>query len=142
MNEIEIQIDFSDVTLSETDGVFSAVDEIMRKEPPFNEKWVLRSNITIMSPSGVGEMVIQCHGTGEIHIMECKPSIRDVYYNNDIQGLSLWAQTNGWLVPCPHYLIVESNKTFWKYFWDTLIVDSDYLDKLYGKRDQIGDDDE
>lgn len=139
MEEIEVQLDFSDITLSETDGVFKDADSIMKKEPPFNEKWVLRSNVTITSPSGIGEMVIQCHGDGHIYIIEYEPSIRDVYYNNDIQVLSMWSQNNGWRIPQPHFELVESDKEFWKHFWETLLVDSVYLDKLYGERDYIGD---
>lgn len=142
MAEIEVQIDFSDITLAETNGVFAEVDALMSQEPPYSGKWVIRSNVTIMSPSGVGEMIIQCHGDGRVYIIEYNPSIRDVFYNNDIAAISQWCQENGWKIPEPHYDIVETNKSFWKYFWETLLIDSSYLDKLYGQRDQIGDNDE
>ena len=137
MGEIEIQLDFSDITLAETDGVFNDVKEIMNKEYPYDHKWCIRSNLTITSPSGIGEMVIQCHEDGSIYIVDYKASIRDVFYNHDIQSISLWAQENGWKVPQPHFELVKDKKEFWKHFWETLVIDSDYLDKLYGKRDQL-----
>ena len=68
MREIEIQIDFTDITLAETDGVFEDVKKIMSEEPPYVDKWCIRSNITITSPSGIGEMVIQCHEDVKLQI--------------------------------------------------------------------------
>ncbi len=137
MKEIEVQLDFSDITLSETDGIFEDVKKIMLEEPPYNDKWCIRSNLTITSPSGMGDMVIQCHGDGGIFILDYRASIRDVYYNHDIQSISLWAQQNGWKIPQPHFELVKSNKSFWKHFWETLVIDSDYLDKIYGEREQL-----
>ena len=49
----------------------------------------------------------------------------------------MWAQESGWKIPQPHYDLVKSDKEFWKHFYDTLIIDSDYLDKLYGERPQL-----
>jgi hypothetical protein len=134
----EIRIDFTDITLSETDGRYKEVKEIMQKENPDYDKWVLRSDISIYSSSGIGSMEIQCHGDGSVYILKYSPSIADVFYNNDIQAISTWAQENGWQVPQPKYTLVEDSKHFWKHFWDTLLIDSDYLDKLYGKREQLG----
>ena len=139
MEEIEVTIDFTDITLSETDGKYEEVKEIMSKEIVNYDKWVLRSDVTISSSSGIGSMEIQCHGDGSIYILRYIPSIADVYYNYDIQSISLWAQQNGWKIPQPKYTLVEDNKQFWKHFWETLVIDSDYLDKLYGKRPQLGD---
>jgi hypothetical protein len=138
LEEIEIIIDFSDLTLAETDGDYEEVKEVMIKEIPNYDKWVLRSDVTILSPSGISSMEIQCHGDGSIYILKYAPSIADVYYNNDIQAISLWAQEKGWKIPQPKYTLVEDNKQFWKHFWETLVIDSDYLDKLYGERKQLG----
>ena len=137
MEEIEYMIDFTDITLSEVDGVFEEVKKIMMREPPFNDKWVIRSFITISSPTGMGTMEIQCHGDGAIYILDYEPSIGDLFYNPDVQALSVWAQENGWKIPQPHRRLVMANKTFWKHFYDTLVIDSDYMDELYGKRPQL-----
>jgi len=135
--ESEFIINFTDITLNETDGVFEETNKIMLKEQPFSDKWVLRSNVTIISDSGDGSMEIQCHGDGRIYILDYSPSIGDLFYNPDIQAISMWAQENGWHIPQPNPELINTNKHFWKYFYDTLIIDSDYLDKLYGGRPQI-----
>lgn len=135
--DTEFIIDFTDITLNETDGVFKDVKEIMANEIPRSENWVLRSFVTISSNSGEGAMEIQCHADGNLYILDYSPSIGDLFYNPDIQALSMWAQDNGWKIPQPHPDLVKTNKEFWKYFYDTLVIDSDYLDKLYGGRPQI-----
>jgi len=136
MNDEPI-INFTDITLNESDGVFEDTKEIMSNEIPRNDKWVLRSLITIVSDSGAGSMEIQCHSDGNLYILDYEPSIGDLFYNPDIQALSRWAQEKGWKIPQPHADLIKSNKEFWKYFYDTLVIDSDYLDKLYGGRPQI-----
>ncbi len=145
MENLEFMIDFTDITLNETDGVFKEAYKIMQTEPPGGEKWVLRSYVTITGQTGMGQMEIQCHGDGSMYILEYTPSIGDLFYNPDIQALSMWAQANGWKIPQPHPDLVKDNKEFWKHFYDTLLIDSDYLDKMYGVRPQLqinGSDDE
>jgi hypothetical protein len=137
MESSEFIIDFTDITLSESDGVFKQVSEVMRQEFPGGDKWTLRSFVTISGQIGMGKMTIQCHGDGSIYILEYEPSIGDLFYNPDIQTLSMWAQTNGWKIPQPHPDLIKSNKEFWKHFYDTLVIDSDYLDDLYGIRPQL-----
>lgn len=139
MDHLEFIIDFTDITLNEADGVFDEVQKIMRQESPGGDNWVIRSDVTITGMAGMGIMEIQCHGDGSIYILEYSPSIGDVFYNPDIQAMSMWAQSNGWKIPQPHYELVRNNREFWKHFYDTLLIDSDYLDKLYGKRPQLGE---
>ena len=145
MDHLEFMIDFTDITLNEADGVFKDVQNIMKKEPPGGDKWILRSDVTITGQAGMGIMEIQCHGDGSVYILQYSPSIGDLFYNPDIQAFSVWAQENGWKIPQPHYDLVKNNKEFWKHFYDTLLIDSDYLDSLYGIRPQLnldGDKDE
>ena len=137
MDSNEFIINFTDVTLNETDGVFKEIEKIMSQEFPHSDKWVLRSFVTISSIGGEGEMEIQCHGDRNLYILEYNSSIGDLFYNPDIRVLSMWAQENGWKIPQPHPNLVKSDKDFWKHFYDTLVIDSDYLDELYGKRPQL-----
>ncbi len=137
MGDTEYIIDFSDLTLAETDGVFKKVKNIMLREPPGTDKWVIRSFVTISSQAGMGQMEIQCHGDRSLYILSYSPSIGDLFYNPDLQVLSVWAQQNGWKIPQPHPDLIKENKPFWKHFYDTLVIDSEYLDNLYGKRPQV-----
>lgn len=143
MGQEEYIIDFTDLTLNEADGVFKEADKIMRMEIGHNNQdWILRSNLTISSNAGIGSMEAQFHGNKNIYILSYITSIGDLFYNPDIQIFSMWAQENGWNVPQPHHDLVRSNKSFWKHFYDTFVIDSDYLDNLYGKRNQEYDDKE
>jgi hypothetical protein len=136
-NEIELELNFSDITMAETDGVFEDVREKMVSEFPHSEKWVIRTDLTIEGQFGMGSMVINCFNDGSIYILEYQPSIGDVFYNPDVQAFSSWAQSSGWKIPQPHVDTIKSDKEFWKHFYDTLIIDSDYFDELYGKRPQL-----
>jgi hypothetical protein len=131
----EFIIGFTDVTLNEVDGVFKSVKKIMEKESV--HKWVIRSFVSIASPGGEANLEIQCHYDGHIYILDYTPSVEDVFYNPDIQVLSMWAQENEWKIPQPHPDLIKMDKDLWKHFYDTLIIDSDYFDNLYGSRSQL-----
>jgi len=136
---MECEINFTDLTIIEANGKFEDVNKIMLKEPPFNKMWVIRSFVTIGSPYGIGSMEIQCQGDKNVYILDYSPSIGELFYNPDLGVLSMWSQENGWKTPQPHPDLIKNNKEFWKHFYDTLVIDSDYLDRLYGKRPQISE---
>ncbi|KKL64435.1 hypothetical protein LCGC14_2165080 [marine sediment metagenome] len=136
-NELEIELNFTDITMAETDGVFKEVESIMLSEYPHSKKWVIRTEATIESKFGMGIMILNCFHDRNIYILEYEPSIGDVFYNPDVQSLTRWSQENGWNIPQPQESLIKSNREFWKHFYDTLIIDSDYFDKTYGKRIQI-----
>jgi len=133
---MEFEIEFTDITLAEADGYFKEVQEIMKRDSPC-KVWHLRSNATITSESGIGIIEIQCNNEKDIYILNYNSSIGDLFYNPDIQALSMWAQESGWNIPQPHPDLVKSNISFWKHFWETFIIDSDYMDEKYGIRPQL-----
>lgn len=137
---MEVILDFTDITIGEADGYFDNVKNIMDKDYFCGEKWAIRSDVSITSISGMGSMEMQFHNDRSIYILNYNPSIGDVFYNPDIQTISMWAQDRGWKVPQPHPDLIKRSKDFWKHFYDTLVIDSDYLDKLYGKRPQFSED--
>jgi hypothetical protein len=136
-SDFELELNFSDITLCETEGIFKDVMKKMISLPPYNEEWMIRTKLTIGSEMGIGEMILHFYGNGKIIIKEYITSIGDVFYNPDIQCLSMWAQENGWKIPQPDTYLIKQDKEFWKHFYDTLIIDSDYFDKIYGKRPQL-----
>lgn len=134
MEENEIQLSFTDITLNETDGDYNKTKEIMDSEFPYNSNWVIRTDLSIVSNSGICLMEVQFHGNGDVYILNYSPSIGDVYYNSDISSISQWCQGNNWKIPQPSVDLIKSNKDFWKYFYDTSVIDSDYFEEHYGKR--------
>lgn len=142
MDDLDITIDFTDVTLSQTNGIYSEVKKIMESEFPYPKNWVIKTDITIDSEFGMGEMTLNFYFDGRIYIINYIPSVGDVFYNPDLQVISQWSQENGWKIPQPSEDLIKDNKEFWKHFYDTLIIDSDYFDEKYGKRPQIEQEDE
>ena len=136
---MEVELNFTDVTMAETNGVFDEVKKKMDEEFPHDGKWMIRTDLTIDSGVGLAIMTLNLYYNKRVDIVKYDPSIGDVYYNPDLQSLSQWCQENGWNIPQPKSDIIKINKEFWKYFYDTLIIDSDYFDKIYGKRPQLDD---
>jgi hypothetical protein len=131
---MEVSIDFSDITMASQEGVFEDVQKIMIKTLSDKEKWMIRTSATISTQYGYSEMVLHFYGDAKVYIIEYSSSSNDVFYNPDISGISLWAQQNGWKIPEPQRDLIAADKVFWKHFWETNVIDSDYFDSLYGKR--------
>ena len=142
MTNQQFEISFNDNTLIEGDGVYDKIKGIMDGEFVGDTEWMLRTNCTLITLAGVSEMVLHFYFDKSVYIVEYIPSIRDVFYNPDISVLSQWLQLNGWDIPSPSRDLVNSDKGLWKHFWDTYLINSDYLDSLYGKRDDIYNDDQ
>lgn len=134
MAEIEVTIDFSDIVLASNEGVFEDVQKIMSEGLPDRDKWMIRTTSTIVTQYGASEMVLHFYGNGKIYIIEYSSASSDVFYNPDIAGLSFWAQQKGWKIPEPQNDLILSDKVFWKHFWETNLIESEYFDKLYGEK--------
>ena len=138
-DDIDLELNFSDITISETDGNYKDVNEKMISEIPYSKEWMVKTNLTVESKYGVAYIELHFYNNKDIYIIDFKPSIGNVFYNPDIIGLSQWSQENGWNVPKPNKELTIKDREFWKYFYDTLIIDSDYFDKHYGERPQLKD---
>ena len=146
---MEYNINFTDITMVETDGSFEKVDKIMSSQFQINKinkkikekeddwDWVIRSDVTIDGPEGSSNMEVQFISNREVYILEYMSNMGNVFYNTDIKVFSMWLQENGWKIPQPSPNLVKENKEFWKYFYETLIIDSDYLDSIYGIRPSL-----
>jgi len=128
----DFEIDFSDITLLEANGFYDRVQEIMADD--IAKEWMLESEVTVASSFGESSFLLHLYHDGSVYIMSFTSSPgNDAYYNPDIRFISSWAQQSGWKVPQPFSDLVKDNMDFWKHFWETRIVDSDYLDKKVGK---------
>ena len=134
MEELEFTIDFTDLTMLEADGEFSAVNGIMVSEGS-SEDWMISTDIMISTENMQSVISIHLYGNKDIYITSYGTSTKNVYYNEDLQFLSIWAQQYGWNIPQPMKDLILTDREFWKHFWDTLIIDSEYFDNIYGKRE-------
>ena len=145
-DEVDFNLNFTDVTLLEADGEYEEVKCIIHK--PINgnntlyseslpkiKEWCIKTELTIDSSYGLARFSLDLHDDGKIFIIDYDPSVGDVFYNPDIQVLTEWAQSKGWKVPEPTVTLIKSNIEFWRHFWQTLLIDSAYLTKAYGERE-------
>ena len=129
----DFEIDFTDITVLEADGLYEDVKQIMADDVA--KEWMLETNAIINSEFGVSEFLLHLYFDGRIYIMSFVSSTdNDAYYNPDVRFLSFWAQESGWKVPQPFPELVRDNMDFWRHFWETSIVDSDFLDIKIGKK--------
>lgn len=135
MNEVQFEFNFTDPTILEADGEFDEVNRLMIKDFPHQKDWMVSSWLTIDSQFGLATMSLHFMSDKKIFITQYTPSVGDVYYNPDISALSEWSQSKGWLVPEPIKEIIRENIDFWKHYWETLLIDSTYLDDIFGKRE-------
>jgi hypothetical protein len=135
--EIEFEFNFTDETILETDGEYAEVVRLMDEEEVSVPEWYLKSILTIESDIGMARFSLNFWHNGRIIINEYDPSLGDVAYNPDLQALTAWASAKGWKVPEPNEMLVRQNIEFWKDYWETLLIDSPYLDELFGVRPQL-----
>lgn len=133
-NEIDYDLSFSDQTILETEGIFDDVKKLMEEDLYKGAKWMIKSELTIESSMGFCRMVLNFYDTKDIYIAEYQTSSGDVFYNSDVRCLSAWSQANGWNTPRPLPDLIRSDIEFWKHFWESRLIDSEYLDEKYGER--------
>jgi len=142
-SDIEYILEFDDQTILESkDGRFENVNKIMLNESLGYPKWMIESGLQMRAVLGgriyESSFLLHFYENGDIYIMEYAPSSEEIFTNPDIRGLHIWAGENGWKRIIPANDLVRTNIDFWKYYWETNLIDSDFLDKNYGYR-SVGD---
>lgn len=133
---IEFKLNFSDITIIEAEGVFSRVKSLVEEDiGPHN--WNVKSDLIVESQFGAGHFELDLRSDKHIYILNYVSSTGNIYYNPDLSALMRWSQNNGWSIPQPHPALIRSNIAFWRQMWETLIIDSDYLDERYGVRKSL-----
>lgn len=139
---LEIDITFTDLSVIESDGFFEDLDKIMVSEFPHSKDWCVSTSAMIESQFGTGGMVLEMKSDRNIYIVDFFPSIGDVFYNPDIQAMSVWSHERGWKSISPSMILVKGDIEFWKHFWETHLVESEYLEEIFGAREIDYSDDE
>lgn len=132
---MDIEINFTDITMSSCDGEFKKVSEIMDSDDIGKTKWVISTDVFIKSNFGLGCISIDCFYNRKILITQYQSSVDDNIYNPELIALTSWAQEKGWEVPFVENDLARTNKKFWKNFYDSFIVNCDLFEKIYGKRE-------
>jgi len=97
---------------------------------------MIATKCEIKSLHGIAIMELHFYHNGDVFIDSFQPSTSiDAYYNPDIRYLSAWLQEKGWHVPEPLPDLIRINVDFWKHFWESSLINSGYLNNLYGKRE-------
>ena len=134
---MNFKLNFTDLTIIETEGKYDEIEEIFNKEVHDKHEWVISTNLTLDNEAGVGVFEIDFYFDKKVVITSYSPSIGDVYYNPDIMCLSEWSQGNGWLRPEPVSDLIKGDIGFWKHFWETGIIISEFFEKRHGSIDEF-----
>jgi hypothetical protein len=153
--EVEFDFKFTDVTMLEAEEEYTRVKELVEKNysqpswtarfsPHFskisdfayNEDWNINTILTITSPFGIGKFELNLRADGSVYIIDYECSGNPAT-SPDLSALLRWSQIKGWKIPQPTELLVKANTQFWRYMWETLIIDSPYLDEKYGIRKSL-----
>jgi hypothetical protein len=151
-NESPFSVKFSDQTMIEGDGVYTKVSAIMdgELEPPLPQgafpkifphepktDWMLPTKAIMYSIHGDSSFMLHFYKTKMVRIMGYEPSSANPYTAPDLGYLTMWCTENGWNIPQPAEPLVKENTEFWRYQFDTLVIDSDYMDRIYGVRKSL-----
>jgi hypothetical protein len=132
----QFELTFDDVTMSETEGHFKDVKRLLEADYGEHE-WNVKTSLVIISAFGRGDMLLDFKSDGSCWIVNYTPNSGDIYYNPDISCLTEWCQREGWKIPQPTEALARSNIRLWKKLWETLLIDSSYLDERFGERHSL-----
>lgn len=156
--EIEFNLNFTDVTMDESDGQFDRVNELVEAsynarpvwtnrftpnfsrvdQPIGHHNWNIKTHLTVESPiiGATGRFELDLKADRSVWIIDYMPSGNPMTCP-DLQALVRWSQSAGWKIPQPIAPLVKANVQFWRYMWETLLIDSDYLDERFGARKSL-----
>ena len=141
MLENNILYSYSDITLNESDGEYIKVKELFEKEVIKSTEWMIETRFSIEYSFGLADFNLHFYSDKSIVIIEYIPStgMSNSLFSQDLSYLYQWANEKGWSVPSVTDDLVKQNLVFWKHYWDTHLIDSNYFYKKYGDRDIIED---
>ncbi len=136
-SHLDFELNFDDVTMIEADGIFSDVKRIMDEDDVGSHEWCIKSKLFVNSEFGECRFKLDFYHDGRVIILGYMPSAAGVS-TTDLGCLTRWCQENGWKIPEPTEALIRDSLELWKRMWNTLLVDSDYLDKRFGTRAALG----
>jgi hypothetical protein len=132
---MDMEINFTDETMASCNGDFETVKNIMDLEEVGKTKWTIRTDVSINSDFGLGNMSLSCSYNKKVIIYEYDGLNNNITYNPEIIAIVTWAQEKGWDRPMVENDLARVNKHFWKHFYDSYIIDCELFEKIYKERE-------
>lgn len=126
-----VKLTFSDLTVGKYNGNFKSIAKDIESEFPFPKIWTIKTDLSISSEVGDCFFELDLNESGNVYILSYGGSMIP---SKDISVLSSWCSEKGWKTPIPSETLVKDNVFFWKNIWETLLVNSEYLEKRFGQR--------
>lgn len=127
-------IQFTDLTVIQGKGYYEKIKAILAREVFGGSNWMLESRVTVDSQYGTAQFVLHFFDGGQLVIDYYVPSVKDAFYCEDISFLSEWSQEHGWGLPRPSRDMVKDSPDFWRYYWESNLIESDDLLARYGDK--------
>lgn len=132
--EEEYSVSFNSELVEKCLGQYKRVHKKMKETEPFASQWVLQTDFSVAHPVGSFTCVCNLYYDGKIVIYDTKGQSMRAHNINDIRFIKKATLWLGWdsltVVPSE----IDSSIDFWKRCWETGLIDSDYLDKKYMRK--------
>jgi len=113
-------------------------DEVCISNKMLNEKftksWMIEDDLSVSHQFGSSVFTVHFYPSREVIIYSFhknRPNGSDMM---DLRALVIFLMNKGWNRPSPISSEIDYAMDFWREAWETGLVDSDYLQKKFGKR--------
>lgn len=146
-SDLIINYQFTDITLIQCYQKYrnykiENIQKIMDQQIFAKNTWMIRTDLQIQWSTvpnhavpcqGLSRFTLQIYSNKDVIIHQFI-NMSGTVYSRDLQTLNIWCKQNGFNKPYPHKFLLEQNINLWKYYWQTFLINSQILDKKFGKR--------
>ncbi len=132
--EEDYSVSFDNSLIEKCLGQYSRICKKMNEIEPFAPKWTLQSSLTVNHPVGSFTSVCNFYHDGNVVIYDAGSQTMKAHNINDVRFIKKSISWLGWkrLTTTPSE--IDSSIDFWKRCWETGLIDSDYLDQKYKRK--------
>lgn len=125
-------IRFSDLTINQAQGSFKKVCELMTEDIGPSNKWMIRSDATIITDVITSNFRLHLWGDGRVYIKETTHPFVNSVPDDDLRELREWCEVNGWGCPKVDGRLVADARAFdfWLNKYRAALIDSDDFRKF------------
>ena len=126
---------FSDDMVEKCLGQYSRLKKKMLETDRYCDKWVIQTNMILTHPIGSLSFILNLYYDGNVVIYSSLVQRMQGHNISDIIFLKkaiIWA---GWRKLTCTPSEIDSSIDFWKRWWETGLIDSEYLDNKFKRKD-------